>query len=197
MRPVERWAIGTHGVEATYHPYSKAKLKLSENLGLYCSYCETCINDIRSLAVEHILPKAVFTQLEDRWENFLVACATCNGMDNKGNTLPHPDCHLPHTHNTFLSLKYERGGRVLPNPSLSEPALSNAKRLLSLTGIDKLPTPTDRRWMQRAEIWNMATQYRATYDMGRTTADTILDLARYSGHWSIWFTVFDGCDEVR
>lgn len=40
-------------------------------------------------------------------------------------------------------------------------------------------------------------KYRRKYNVGNTDIDTILDLVRNRGGWSIWFTVFKGCDEVR
>lgn len=58
MRPVEKWAVGTNGVEAEYQPYKGAKPKLAENLGDFCSYCDRQL-DVIALEVEHVGPKSL------------------------------------------------------------------------------------------------------------------------------------------
>lgn len=195
MRPVDKWTAGTHGVQEQYGKYQDAKPALIANLGPYCSYCETRLPYTDTLHVEHVMPKKHYPALEKCWDNFLLACPVCNGRGNKGDTVPPAGCHLPHTANTYLSLVYRRGGVVVPNPALAEPARTNAGALLALTGLDK--GPADQRSKARQEVWVLAERYRAGYDSGQTNADTVLDLAKACGHWSVWFTVFNGCDEVR
>ena len=97
MRPVTKLKPGDsitlidktrHQIQAIYKPYGNAKEPLAANIGEYCSYCERPVSDA-ALAVEHIkakgLPKYKYLQFE--WLNFLLACARCNGADNKAAVL--------------------------------------------------------------------------------------------------------------
>ena len=56
--------------------YEDAKADLVARLGLFCSYCERPIKT--NLAVEHILPKTIYKDLELEWSNFLLSCVNCN-----------------------------------------------------------------------------------------------------------------------
>ncbi|MGL4518892.1 MAG: HNH endonuclease [Phocaeicola sp.] len=95
MRPIVKKKIGEsllvdnieQKVTEEYIPYQEAKPLLVSNLGCFCSYCEDAYHQMRDLHVEHIQPKGLqqYKELEHRWENFLLSCATCNGTDNKGN----------------------------------------------------------------------------------------------------------------
>lgn len=210
MRPVVKWdPQHGEGIREEYPNYRDAKPHLCRNLGTMCSYCEKAYTDGRDLHVEHVQPKgykdaeenALYAHLETAWSNFLLACPTCNGPDNKGDknvVLGH--CHLPHLNNTFLSLRYRPGGVVEVNPVLSGLSAENADNLLRLVGLDKSPrtsSPQDKRCLVRSEKWNLAQRYLDKYRRGRADVETIIDLAKGHGCWSIWFTVFQGCDEVR
>lgn len=56
--------------------YKKAALPLVQELGSYCSYCETYIPGL--LEVEHVCPKSEFPLFALDWSNFLLACGPCN-----------------------------------------------------------------------------------------------------------------------
>lgn len=212
MRPVDKWQPGTVAlpdgsvleVRQDYADSHDAKEPLSRNLGCMCSYCEkSYIDDRRDLHVEHIQCKSLpqYKHLETRWDNFLLSCATCNGTDNKGSKdVIYGRCHLPHLNNTFLSLHYDAGGVVTVNSTLQGKSKTNADNLLKLIGLDKGPEKSskgDKRWRIRAERWNMAERYLSKYNKGVTDIDTIIDLVKACGHWSIWFTVFIDIKEVR
>lgn len=209
MRPVDKWDPTLMLIPEEYNPYQDAKPYLCANLDYMCSYCEKTFKDERDLHVEHIQPKryidstgkAIYANLISKWSNFLLACATCNGTDNKGcKNIVYGTCHLPHLNNTFLSLEYKTGGVVRVNPALKGVSATNAQALLELVGLQKTPTtssPKDNRWRIRLEVWNKSMRYRQKYEEGKVDIDTIIDLVRGYGCWSIWFTVFVGCDEVR
>lgn len=211
MRPVEKWPVGhpySGGyVQASYKPYQDAKPVLNENLGAFCSYCEVALHSIRSEAVEHVFPKSANSGLTNSWDNFLLGCSICNAMDNKGNNNPSVGCHFPDKNNTFLSFLYTPVGMVMVNPALANPiSIQGAQELLNLTGIGKIPQAnqaSDNRWEHRRITWNIAIRYKTKYLSKNTPAsqneviESIVDLARERGNWSVWFTVFKGIDNVR
>ncbi len=59
--------------------YGNARGPLIQNFGEMCSYCEMTVQD-SSLAVEHVLPKAVFPGVMINYDNFLLACPVCNSV---------------------------------------------------------------------------------------------------------------------
>lgn len=210
MRPVEKWVVettvvldnGNYTVQRVYNPYDKAKELLLHNLGDYCSYCGKY--DPQDLQIEHIRPKSRYPDLKTKWDNFLLACATCNGKGNKGNKdVVIGECHLPHLNNTFMSFVYKTGGVIVVNPSLAGISRRNAEALYNLVGLGKLPTQDkkkkdkDKRAMVRFEIWNLAEINREKFDKGGLNLDDLMTVIKLSGGWSIWFTVFKGVDEVR
>lgn len=208
MRPIEKWEIGKvladgTRIQETYSKYRAAKPYLISNLGLYCSYCENAYRHSRDLHIEHVLPKSnpLSAHLSTSWDNFLLSCPTCNGMDNKGaKYVDLETCHFPHRNNTFLSFRYLECGVIIVNPELSPLAQAHAKSLLSLVGLDKGPkesSTTDDRWKTRIENWSQAKRYLKKYKNGETPLNNIIDLVKAEGGWSIWFTVFKGEDDVR
>ncbi len=213
MRPIDKFPVGqsitfedgnAHIIRYKYKPYQSAKDPLCINFGQYCVYCEAPITYLRDLEVEHILPKDKnlgYSHLEYDWDNFLIACSTCNGRDNKYNIVAKPDeCHYPHLNNTFLSLKYCKGGVVIVNPDLKGKSKLKACKLLELIGLDKTPvtsTQQDKRWEYRMKQWNVAERYKERYENGKLNLDCLMDYIKATGCWSIWFTIFEGHDEVR
>lgn len=43
----------------------------------------------------------------------------------------------------------------------------------------------------------LAETYRTRYLNGVLLLESIVEMAQTKGFWSVWFTVFDGIDEVR
>jgi hypothetical protein len=78
---------------------------------------------------------------------------------------------------------------------------TKATRLIKLVSLDKMPADDpaapDLRWNDRRESWDKATRYRTKYQNGSSTVETIVDLCKGDGHWSIWMTVFEGNKDVR
>ena len=77
MRPV-----GKGKNSKTLNQYQETKGDLIDRLGEYCSYCEMQLNAV--LAVEHVQPKSQHPHLLLVWDNFLIACPSCNSA--KGDT---------------------------------------------------------------------------------------------------------------
>lgn len=213
MRPVEKAKVGdvliyrnTNDedvrlvVQSDYADYRDAKNPLMANLGRYCSYCEND-KDEEDLKVEHIAAKSQGGPVT-LWDNFLLSCGVCNSV-KLTKVIDGSTCHLPHLNNTFLSLVYEVGGRVKVNEALTGLSLEKAKELYETLKLGRYPheneTPTERdsRWKNRLEVWNEAVSLKRSYEHHSLTAETIVKRAREKGCWSVWFTVFKGCDELR
>ena len=206
MRPVSKLKPGdtieiegrTEQIKEEYYPYQDAKKHLIENLGSYCSYCETIRPLIEDSEVEHIAPKKRHSESETKWENFLIACGVCNKAKGKKSIIDDPEyigAHLPHLNNTFLSFKYEDLGVVKVNEDLPEESKKHAEQLFNLVKLGAYgssATPADNRWKKRMEAWNLANKLNKTSDV-----NTIVNLAKAVGYWSVWFTVFKDCPEVR
>ena len=181
-------------IAESYRPYSKAKLPLMANLGHYCSYCEAYLPPV-SMEVEHVAPKSQ-TGETYAWSNFLLACKTCNTRKGKTDVNP-DDCHWPDKDNTYHDFVYTADGAVRINPSLEGKEHQRAQRLYDLVKLGGAPTRMDYRSRCRIEQWNTAEIYKAKLDAGKADVDTIIDLAKSRGYWSVWYTVFEGYADVR
>ncbi|HEU0014624.1 MAG TPA: HNH endonuclease signature motif containing protein [Longimicrobium sp.] len=58
--------------------YGFARPVLIARIGAYCSYCEMPL--AANLAVEHVLPRKWFPELQLAWSNFLLCCPICNSI---------------------------------------------------------------------------------------------------------------------
>ena len=192
-------------IRQDYPQYKTAKMPLIGNLGNYCSYCEA-YHLPADLAVEHIIPKKPRygnPGSETAWDNFLLACNVCNSIKHNNNDLTLDNCHWPHRNNTFNDFVYNAGGMVMVNPALSEEEREKAQRLSDAVKLEAYPrgkvapTGCDYRWKQRCEVWNVAERQRKSYKAGNITAAEVVDLAETMGYWSIWYTVFSDCPDVR
>jgi hypothetical protein len=56
--------------------YKLAAVPLADQLGTYCSYCETHLPGL--IEVEHRLPKACYPTFMLEWDHLLIACGPCN-----------------------------------------------------------------------------------------------------------------------
>jgi HNH endonuclease len=105
-------------VAEKYKPHQKATPILEANLGYYCSYCEVWSSDLQ---VEHIISQHQDDTKKHDWDNFLLACATCNGAGNKGkDTVNIDEIAFPHLHNTHLIFEYLEGGLVKISDKVSD-----------------------------------------------------------------------------
>jgi uncharacterized protein (TIGR02646 family) len=197
MRPVERGGIPKDSLtncDVIFANYDQAKPYLTRNIGEYCSYCERRVNNL--LAVEHIQPKNIRPDLELRWDNFLLACVNCNSIKGPYK-LRLNDYYWPDRDNTSLAFAYFARGIVGVNTILSPEQKDKARRTIKLTGLDRTPahpsySDRDNRWQERQEIWEIAMDSLA--DLGNNNTEElrkrIVDLAKRSGCFSIWMSVF-------
>lgn len=174
---------------------------------MYCSYCERRIPT--GLAVEHIQPKGLpqYAGLIGKWENFLLGCVNCNSTKHEKDVALEKT-FLPDRDNTFYAFIYTPDGKVIPNPTLPADAIKIAQDTLALTGLDRpLNEVRDAngqlvaidRVKQRMDTWAEATDSLA--DLQACPTDSmrrrIAHLARASGFFSIWMTVFEADAAMR
>lgn len=197
MRPINRGACPTKddGTIVVYTEYKNARKALIDRMGQYCSYCEARLPS--GLAVEHVKPKKPpgATQVNQiralSWDNFLLACVNCNST--KGDTdVIIADYLWPDSDNTFSAFVYAEGGIVRPAQSALSPKALN---MIKLVGLDKQldeDDASDRRWLNRKEVWDIAERARQRLVAGDTPdmREQIVETATGHGFWSVWMTVF-------
>lgn len=198
MRPIERGVAPRE-----YTKYQDAIDDLTERLGWYCSYCERRLPV--SLAVEHIKPKSLNSELETEWTNFLLGCTNCNST--KGNKEVKLEEYLwPDRDNTFQALTYSRGGFVQITENLLDTQKQKAQALLDLVGLQRhpasenKPTDKDKRWQQREEAWQTATIARGHYETlerQEEAKELVLTVAINNGFFSVWMSVFADYPEIK
>jgi uncharacterized protein (TIGR02646 family) len=185
-----------------FKEYGEAKPHLEKQLGRYCSYCEMPIGN--QPAAEHIEPKVHRPELEPKWCNLLLACATCNRI-KWDQLVALDDCLWPDRDNTARAFAYGEGGTVAVLAALAGIDAVRASRAIALVGLDRRPggvtepTPRDLRWKDRSEAWDKARRARGRLARGDTAdmREIIVDLAKATGFWSVWMTVFSGDPDMR
>lgn len=192
MRPIERGAKPRN-----YSKYNQAISDLERRIGIYCTFCESRVPI--GLAVEHKLPKEHFPSLELEWDNFLLACMTCNSIKGK-KVLKKCETLWPDTNNTKLALVYTEGGFVSSSIHLGGGLKKRARSLIDLVGLDRHGatdrsrlSPRDKRWSEREKIWTLAKYYKARFENSENpdrVMDTVVDLAMGFGFFSVWYEVF-------
>lgn len=200
MRPVERGVCpqDVQGQPIRFTEYTDARPYLIERLGDYCAYCE--VQQSNALTLDHIEPRLHAPQRERDWNNLLPACANCNGTKGARRL----DVYLPDRDNTARAFQYGEEGLLAPHPALEPEQRDKAHRTLKLLGLDRTPAnaapATDRRWLNRREAWNLAQRSLGRWQRRRGDQDireSIIDLAKSRGHWSIWMAVFEAEPEIR
>lgn len=167
MRPVIKGDVpkDADGKEIVFKEYSEAKRSLIDRIGQYCSYCETPIN--ANLALEHVRPKKKVPHLELSWNNFLLACSSCNSTKGDGD-IDLTDYFWPDKDNTFLYFLYDGSGLVKIKPNLNLQEKTKAEKTTKLTGLDKpAPKPnttkynkaSDLRVEHRLGAWELANKH--------------------------------------
>lgn len=198
MRPLDRG-----GAPNSYSDYSHAKPDLVNRLGCYCCYCERRI--ATGLAVEHILAKSLFPNLEKDWNNFLLACVNCNSA-KLAKPLAFDQCILPDRDNTFAAFNYAENGMVEVALSAPTPTVGMAQALLDLVALNRFELETWdeshlfsalERLSQRVQVWIQAKDARNDYNQGRASVRRIASEAASAGFFSIWMAAFDGVPELR
>ena len=196
MRPVERgpWPVDGDGAQKIYHPYDKAKDDLFCRVGEYCSYCERK----GDLHVEHVIPKKRCPGLKEFWANFLLGCVNCNSIKSNNN-VSRNGYVWPDEDDTYTVFEYLEEGVVRVRGGLPEDVSARAHSLFELVGLGRSPgrgaTRKDLRWRMRREVWGQAQEARTKIDDG-DNIDWVVMLARATGFWSVWKTVFADYPEV-
>jgi uncharacterized protein (TIGR02646 family) len=199
MRPVERGLA-----PQIYAQYGDAIEDLKSRLGSYCSYCERQV--AASLAVEHVIPKSLYPQLEKEWDNFLLGCTNCNSL--KGDRVVEIKNFIwPDRDNTLLALVYSKGGFVRLADNLNNEQKTKAQALLDLVGLQRhpargwvKPAKKDKRWQNREESWATAERCRElleNLEQADAARDLVLEVARNNGFFSVWMTVFNDYPDIK
>jgi hypothetical protein len=204
MRPIEKgqWPVESNNpaVRKRFSPYDTAKDDLFNSIGEYCSFCE-CWSMSSSIAVEHVQAQKyeensiyIYAHLAEDWENFILACVHCNSIKNTKNVIL-PGSYMPHITNTWHCFEYKQGGLVTINIQRPDSEQQFAEDLMNLVGLDRRPgkpqySSKDRRWEYRRIAWELAERYLKKFEDGSVDQETICDLAKQKGFWSVWITVF-------
>jgi hypothetical protein len=198
MRPIEKGLA-----PGVYARYQDAAADLYARLGDYCSYCERQIET--HLAVEHVQPKVRRASLLTAWRNFLLGCVHCNSSKGK-KRIALRSYYWPDRDNTLRAFDLARGGLIVPSAGLAPDQQAKAQETISLTGLDKYPgnpgrepSASDRRWLRRHEIWQLAEKDRDRLAGNNTVVvrELIVENALGRGMFSIWWTVFAGDADMR
>ncbi len=112
----------------SYTEYKYAKIDLKKRIGSICSYCEMYIGNQPD--IEHVIPKSKDESKELEWDNFLIACKTCNraksNINDSREGYPFPD-----EYNTAYLFKYYEG-EITVNEQLNDADKKMAKNLFDL-----------------------------------------------------------------
>lgn len=203
MRPVDKGKAPA----VKFKVYQEAEPYLEERLGAYCSFCEFPIKHVPE--VEHKEAKSK-QGAELEWDNLLLSCKYCN--TRKGTVVEKGDKEKylwPDEDDTFHAFAYNRDIPCLNNSYLnkqdslvSQKAL-NLFNLLKLDNIPLSPREKDRRYLERNEARNCALESKAGWDKVKASADReiylaqIERLAKATGFFSTWMSVFEDDEEVR
>ena len=197
MRRVDRgpWPLDDAGNPKRFHPYGKAKADLSGRLGEDCNYCER----LGDLDVEHVVPRSHRPDLEDEWSSFLLGCRNCNSIKKDRNTSR--DGYIwPDRDDTQAAFEYFPGGIVKVRTDPPGSVRTKAANLFDLVGLGRLPIDDqgakDPRWRKRRSAWGQAEFARKKLEEG-ADIDLVIRLARETGFWSVWMTVFANHPQVR
>lgn len=211
MRPiVKSIRYSSPNIPLEYTDWKNAKQELVNEIGTFCSYCEK-YNSSSALHVEHIHGRKckdanghlIYDHLKGRWDNFLLACVNCNAVKkNKDIAVLAP--YLPHSNNLLHYIEILNGGFIRIKPSVAGIERTRTKAFIDLIGLDRIPghseySNRDDRWDCRLKVFHIAERQLAKYikPVSETDIETIIDLARTNGYFSIWFTVSNEYKEVK
>lgn len=203
MRPVEKGAAP----DVIFHHYQDAEPFLEERIGPYCSFCEFPISHVPE--VEHREAKGRGGE-ELAWENLLLSCKYCNTRKSTKVKAGEKEKYLwPDEDDTFHVFSYEDD---IPQLNLcyleqqTDMVKQRARALFQLIRLDHVPCSPkdkDRRFRKRCEARNTALQSKHVWDKIKHTeyADDhlqlILILAKSTGFFSVWISVFRDEEKVR
>jgi hypothetical protein len=203
MRPVIKVdKFNEDGTPLIFRHWGDAKIALQTEIGSYCSFCER--EGYRSaLDVEHILAKDLvkYKHLIYRWDNYLLGCKNCN--PTKGaKDYDVTDTYMPHINNLLITIEILEGGAIKIKDNLPKEQEYKTRNFIELVGLDRDPShplysDKDDRWEARIDVWTIANNYLGDYEAGKMNIQRIIEIARYSGFWSVWMSVFHKYPEVK
>jgi len=128
------------------YAHEEIRATLRDETSRKCAYCESHVEHVSYVHVEHILPKSIFPALVVEWENLTLACQKCNvekGDDFDAVCLllnPYaddPDDHLYWLGPMLMSLSPDRGRRTISKIDLNRAELlfKRAERIEHAKGI--------------------------------------------------------------
>lgn len=191
MRPVVKGIA-----PKTYTSYSQAKDDLRNAIGSYCSYCEMNISNQPD--IEHVVPKSKAPVLENDWNNFLLACKTCNTIKSIDNDT-RSGYVFPDTHNTAYAYRYTQT-TVIVNTALNDEEQKLAQATLDLVKINREKDTsgrTDDRRVARVNEWNKALESLEDFVVC-STDEMARQIGRSpSGFHSSWLEIFREHPKVK
>lgn len=199
MRPVNRGKIPKKedGSEKVYTSYNQAKDDLRERIGSFCSYCEMNIDNQPD--IEHVSPKSKNEELENDWNNFLLACKPCNIIKNNNNE-NREGYVFPDIHNTSFLFEYTKKGiKVRDDLELEAKALAEATfDLVKLNRRFDSTGRLDDRAFARLNSWNKAQEALSDFLELSNHPSMIRQTARScNGFFTMWIQVFKDYPEVK
>ena len=191
MRPIDKSRYTANLVE--YKPYGNAKPNLITAIGKYCSFCER-EGFSSSLDVEHVEYKNTHIDKQFLWSNFLLACKNCNSIKDTKEVVFF-NIILPHLDDTFSPFEYLESGYIKIKDEVQAPLRSKVIELVNLVGLDRRPghlrySTKDDRWQERKQSWELSHKYLKKYSEDKCDIETIVDLSKSGGFWSIWMNTF-------
>ena len=206
MRPVNRGLIPKNedGTDKVYTSYKQAKDDLKKALGTYCSYCEMGIEN--QVDIEHVIPKSHAPSLENDWNNFLLACKSCN-IIKSDNNVSRDGYVFPDIENTSFLFEYsEKDVKVKDDlPENIKVLATSTFDLVKLNRKVDTSNMIDDRAYSRLNSWNKAqealkdflellpisTTPEKKYALVNLTANTC------NGFFSMWIQIFQNYPEVK
>lgn len=207
MKPVKKSAK-----TIKFDPHGSAKPDLLHDLGEHCSYCERA-GAPQDLHVEHIYPEHAHPSRKNDWDNFLIACNTCNTykrhhLGDKRQRSLLTRYLWPHLDNTANAFHYKATGEVEIAPAISNKLRPIAELTREMSGLllspakaasyQKLGIAYDGA-SRRSQTWSMADRFRSQYLISPTSANAaiIADGASKIGYFSVWMEVFHDQPTMR
>jgi uncharacterized protein (TIGR02646 family) len=199
MRPINRGLIPKNedGTDKVYTSYKQAKDDLKKALGTYCSYCEMGIEN--QVDIEHVIPKSHLPSLENDWNNFLLACKSCNIIKDNNNV--NRDGYVfPDIQNTSFLFEYSKNDvKVKDNLSADIEVLATATfDLLKLDRKFDTSNRIDDRAFARLNSWNKAQEALKDFlELPENQAMTRQTARSCNGFFSMWIQIFKDYPEVK
>lgn len=189
----------------TYKKYRDAEPDLTERIGKYCSYCEKGLSDAQSRHVEHIIPKIKKEKLTLVWDNFLLACPTCNQVKWDNNE-DRTNYLWPDVDNTYFAFTYDFNTGMIKTSSFIE-NMENIKLIaqatIALVGLDRKPGHSnfgkkDYRYRERIEAVSTIKESLENWNNAPSNAMAIQIAltAKGLGYYSLWMHYFKDYPQV-